>query len=120
MIIVVDANILFSAIITPNGKIAKLLGNSALGLTRLSCHFLITELHRHEAKIIKASKRSEISVRNDMYGYLRHIRIYDETFLDRVHLKEAKRLTEKVDLYDMDYVALHYKQAEYCGRAIRN
>ena len=41
-----------------------------------------------------------------MYGYLRHIRIYDETFLDRVHLKEAKRLTEKVDLYDMDYVAL--------------
>jgi predicted nucleic acid-binding protein len=42
----------------------------------------------------------------DIYGYLKYIRIYDETFIEEIHLKEAKHLTEGVDLYDMDYVAL--------------
>jgi predicted nucleic acid-binding protein len=40
MIIVVDANILFSAVITPNGKIAEILGHSSLGAKRISAIFL--------------------------------------------------------------------------------
>ncbi|MDB5158865.1 MAG: hypothetical protein JWR50_3572 [Mucilaginibacter sp.] len=106
MTIIIDANILFSALITPNGKIAQLLGYPFLNAKRVSCHFIATELQKHRSKIVRISKRSEDSVIEDINHYLRYIRIYDESFIEEKYLKEAKRLTIGVDLYDMDYVAL--------------
>jgi len=113
MIIVIDANILFSAIITPNGKIAEILGHPSLGAARITCHFLVQELNKHVSKIIRAAKRSEESVMDDISGYLKYIQIYHETSIDLAHLKDAKHLTEGVDLYDMDYVALALQTGGY-------
>lgn len=106
MTIVVDANILFSAIITPNGKIAQLLSYPFLNAKRISCHYVVVELQRHRAKISHISKKPQETVADDIQHYLQHVRIYDESFIEEKHLKEAKRLTVGVDLYDMDYVAL--------------
>ncbi|MES2808376.1 MAG: PIN domain-containing protein [Bacteroidota bacterium] len=106
MTIVVDANILFSAVITPNGKIAKILSYPFLNVKRVSCHYIAVELHRHRLKIAQISKKPEEAVIDDIQHYLKFISIYDELLIESKYLKEAKRLTEGVDLYDMDYVAL--------------
>jgi predicted nucleic acid-binding protein len=52
MIVVIDANILFSAVITPNGKIAEILGHPSLGAQRITCRFLVHELQKHLSKIV--------------------------------------------------------------------
>jgi predicted nucleic acid-binding protein len=106
MIIVVDANILFSALITPNGQLAKILANPTLPAQRISGHLLLTELRKHQAKIIRSAKRAEDSVMNDMHYFLNNITLFDEVFIAEQHWLEAERLTDGVDHFDINYVAL--------------
>lgn len=106
MTIVVDANILFSALITPNGKLAKILAYPKLPAKLVSCQFLVTELLKHQQKIIKLSKRSAENINEDLYYYLKNIQLYDESFIHEAHWLEAERLTLGVDRFDVNYVAL--------------
>lgn len=106
MTIVVDANILFSALITPNGKLAKLLCHPAANHKQISCHFLVTELLNHQDKIIRSAKRPENDVNEDMAFLLKHITLYDETFIRQEYWEEAEELTKGVDYFDTPYVAL--------------
>ncbi|OOG74289.1 PIN domain-containing protein [Algoriphagus sp. A40] len=59
MNIVVDTNIIFSAILNPNGKISDLLLDPADHFTFFAPDFLLTELDRHHQKLISISKFSE-------------------------------------------------------------
>lgn len=104
--IIVDANILFSALITPNGKIAKILSHPALQIRRISCHFLLTELSKHQIKIVRTSKRETDAVVEDINYFINHITLYNEQFLQQDYWKEAEKLTSGVDHFDIPYVAL--------------
>jgi predicted nucleic acid-binding protein len=106
MNLIVDANILFSALITPNGKLAQILAHPTLPISKISSHFLITELFKHQDKIVQLSKKTPESVSEDLYYYLKSIHLYDETFIEDRHWKEADRLTIGVDSFDINYVAL--------------
>ena len=106
MNLVVDANILFSALITPNGKLAQILAHPTLPIRKISSHFLITELFKHQHKIVRFSKKTPELVAEDLYYYLKNIDLYDETFIEDQHWKEADRLTIGVDSFDINYVAL--------------
>jgi len=106
MIVIVDANILFSALITPEGKLAKLLSHPALPCKLISCHFLTTELLNHQEKITRYAKRSADDVTKDMQFFFRHIILYDETFIQLHHWLEAEKLTSGIDNFDIPYVAL--------------
>lgn len=106
MIIVVDANILFSALITPNGRLAKILSHPTLPANLVSCHFLITELLKHQAKIIRCAKRPESIVLEDMHCFLKNITLYEETIVQKKYWLEAEHLTDGVDNFDVSYVAL--------------
>lgn len=106
MIIVVDTNILFGALITPNGRLAYLLAKPDLPVTRISCHFLLAELFKHQPKIVENSKRRIDEVTDDLLYYLKVIRLDDETFIAPQHWQEADRLTKDVDSKDIAFVAL--------------
>jgi predicted nucleic acid-binding protein len=106
MTIVVDANILFSALITPNGKLAKLLCYPASTHKLISCHLLLAELLNHQQKIIRSAKRPANEVTEDMAFLLRQIAIYDETFIQQRYWEQAEKLTNGVDYFDTPYVAL--------------
>ncbi len=58
MTIVVDANILFSALITPNGKISEIITYPTSNNKIISCHYLIVELFKHQPKIINYAWRT--------------------------------------------------------------
>jgi predicted nucleic acid-binding protein len=54
--IIVDANIVFSAILNTNGKIGDLLINSNKLITFIAPDFLRKEITKHQSKMLKISK----------------------------------------------------------------
>ena len=106
MIIVVDVNIFFSALISPNNRLAKLLTHPNLPIQRISCHYAVVELFKHQPKIVKYAKKSVEEVIIDLYDSLREVKLYNETFIEEEHWIEAERLTSGVDNFDINYVAL--------------
>ena len=106
MIVTVDANILFSALITPAGRLAKIISYSPLPAKLVSGHYLIEELAKHHNKIVKLSKKPEQDVVELKRLYLKNILLYDETIVSEKHWLEADALTVGVDHFDVSYVAL--------------
>jgi predicted nucleic acid-binding protein len=56
MNVVVDSNILFSAAISPNGRIAEILYSPLPHIQRISCYYAFVELFKHQPKIMQLSK----------------------------------------------------------------
>jgi predicted nucleic acid-binding protein len=106
MIVIVDANILFSALITPDGQLAKIISYPALAAELISSQYLIEELTKHQDKIVRFAKRPEQAVLELQYSYLRSIVLYDETLISQDHWLDAEALTAGVDHFDVSYVAL--------------
>lgn len=67
MIVVVDTNILFSAILTPEGTISDLLLNSQEKFQFIAPSYLMEELLRHESKIMKLGGYSRTE-----FGFLKN------------------------------------------------
>lgn len=106
MIVVVDVNILFSALISPNSTVSKLLIDPTLPLQRMSCHYAVVELFKHQAKIVKYAKKSINEVIEDLYTVINTLQFYNESLIDQRHWQEADRLTSGIDSNDIAYVAL--------------
>lgn len=106
MIIIVDVNIIFSALITPNGKLAKILTHPDLPARRISCYYAVVELFKHQSKIVKCSKKSVDDVIGDLFDVLTGMHLFNETLIEAEYWKEAERLTAGVDSFDINYVAL--------------
>ena len=104
--VVVDTNILFSALISPSGNIAKLLTSPSLPIKRVTCHYTMVELFKHQAKIIKNSKKSFDQIVDDYYTLLSGLELHNEALIAKNHWQEAERLTTGVDAFDIAYVAL--------------
>ncbi len=106
MIVVVDSNILFSAAISPNGKIAEILYNPLPNVERISCYYAFVELFKHQPKIVLLSKQSIDNVIKTLYSILQQIRFENEALIEPQFWQEADRLTIGVDSFDISYVAL--------------
>lgn len=106
MIIIVDTNILFSALISPNSLINKLLAYPSLDVRYITCHYALAELFKHQAKIVKHSKKPVNEVFYDFSTLINRLQLYNETLIEKKYWQEANRLTEGVDNYDISYVAL--------------
>ncbi len=106
MIIVVDANILFSALITPSGRLATILSNIQHPAQLVSGHYLIEELSRHHDKIVRYAKASDQDVNELKRLYLNNILLFDEAIISEKNWLEAEAMTADVDHFDVSYVAL--------------
>jgi len=106
MIVIVDANILFSAIISPNGAIAEIIGHPSSPARLMSGHYCFVELFKHQQKILKFSKRTETETLDILYSLVSYIEFYNETLIEQVHWQQAELLTQDVDCFDVNYVAL--------------
>ena len=78
MIVTVEANILFSALITPANQLAKIISHPSLPAQLVSGYYLIEELAKHHNKIVSFSKNPEQSVLDLKQSYLKNINLYDE------------------------------------------
>lgn len=106
MNIVVDTNIVFSAILNADGTIADLLLNSDETFKFYAPNFMLEELEKHHEKMKSISGLSEQELRFLESFILKKIEIISEDFIDHNNWNIAKRLTEDVDEFDIPFVAL--------------
>lgn len=108
--LVVDANILMSALITQQGKVAVTLLDVSEQFQLISCHFLYIELFKHKEKLVKLSRLPEADFLEYLLGILNRIEFLSESLLPDVCINQARELVADVDPRDVYYVALALHQ----------
>ena len=106
MKIVVDTNIVFSAILNSTSRIGQILITSKSNFQFYSCVFLKTELTKHQNKLLKLTKLSieELEELQDLIT--KNITFIHEGLLPEKTIIAAEKLLIDVDLNDTVFVAL--------------
>lgn len=106
MKIVVDTNIVFSAILNSTSKIGKILINSKDYFQFYSCDFLRVELLKHRIKILDLTKLSPIELEELEFLITKRITFINEGLLSLKTIISTENLLEDIDLKDTPFVAL--------------
>ena len=106
MIIVVDTNIIFSALLNTQGTISDLMFNSADAFEFYSCAYMRTEIHRHWMKLLKISKLSDEQLQIAYDRLLTRLQFIDEAIIPRAFWIKAEKVVAGIDEDDIDFVAL--------------
>lgn len=85
--IIVDTNIVFSALVNKNSSIASFLLEPQQ--TLLMPKFSFVELFKHKEKICKISKHSYDEILEILYELIRHINFFDENTISVEALQES-------------------------------
>ena len=102
--IIVDTNILFSALLGKNNSLRDQLLNPKE--TLYSCKFIMVELFKYKGKISRYSNLSEEAILELIYNLLKNINFIDEHTLTQESLKQAHSLCHDIDEKDTPFVAL--------------
>lgn len=106
MKIIVDANIVFSAILNSNGKIGELLINSSNQFVFISPEFLKLEISNHYDKLTKISQMTKsqvMQVENILYSNFIFV---PDTIVSKNNWDFAEKLVFDIDPKDVQYIAL--------------
>lgn len=106
MNIVVDTNIVFSAILNANGLIGDILFNSPDKFRFVSPEFMIEEINRYRIKLIKASKLNDDQFEKSLFRVLSQIELISEEIINPKNWSKAYELTNNIDEDDTPFVAL--------------
>lgn len=106
MKIIVDANIVFSALLNSGSRIGKLILNGEKNLQFFSCNFLKIELEKHHDKLIKLSKLSSSDLLELKKIITHNITFVDERLLPPQLLLQTEDLLASIDPKDTPFVAL--------------
>jgi putative PIN family toxin of toxin-antitoxin system len=106
MKIVVDTNIVFSALLNSSSQIGKILVYSPKEcFSFYSCSYLRTEILNHFDKLQKYTKLDNTQLFELIQIIEQKITFIDDKLLPKNVLDNAKKLTESVDFDDMAFVA---------------
>ncbi|HET8855059.1 MAG TPA: PIN domain-containing protein [Salinimicrobium sp.] len=106
MIVVIDTNIVFSAILSPNGTICDLLLNSTKIFEFYAPGALLDELDFHHQKLLKLSGLTEAEINFLKRTIMKKIDLIDLETIRPVVWQNALELTRDVDEFDTPFVAL--------------
>ena len=106
MKIVVDTNIIFSALLKEDNKYVDLIIKNEDNHDFYLVYFTIVELFKHKERIKKYSKLSENGILEILYELLKHINIINDDVISVSSWKQAMNLVHDVDVKDLPNVAL--------------
>ncbi len=106
MKVIVDTNIVFSAILNTNSRIGKILIKSNGPFQFYSCDFLKEEIYKHRVKIQKITKLSEIEVLELEMLVTNNIIFINEGLISQKTKNSAEKMLKNIDLADVPFVAL--------------
>lgn len=106
-IVVVDTNILFSALLSKSSKIRATLDRTDLQF--YTPNFLITEIFRHKEKILKFTNASETEVYEFLNKALQKVHFVNEELISLGNFVHAYRLCHDIDEKDTPFVALTFE-----------
>ncbi|MES2703162.1 MAG: PIN domain-containing protein [Bacteroidota bacterium] len=105
MKIIVDANIVFSAILNTNGKIADLLINSGKTFDFVAPNFLRYEIQKHYPRLTKISGLPRAKIIEAELHVCKYINFLSEEQIKAPHWAFAEKLVADVDPDDVVYIA---------------
>ena len=106
MKIIVDTNIVFSAILNSNSRIGKILLNSKEHFQFFTCNYLRTEIQRHRNKLLKLTKLTEDQLLELEDLVTQHITFIDERLIPQDILIKTEIQLKAIDPDDTVFVAL--------------
>jgi predicted nucleic acid-binding protein len=117
MRIVVDTNIVFSAILNSNSKIARILLQPKSRLNFYSTEHLLIEILKHRSKLKNISKYSDQELDRIILLITKKIRFINVKLIAKESYKYAEHLTHDVDIDDTEFIALseHIKGKFWSG-----
>lgn len=117
MKVVVDTNIVFSAILNSSSDIGKILINAITSVKFYSCNFLQEELFLNKQKLQKLTRLTTGHLEELLSITTQNIHFINEKLLPSNSWREAVRLTKDFDLKDAPFVALslHLKATLWSG-----
>lgn len=102
--VVVDTNVLFSALLRGSGPFADTLLRSEH--TFYVCESVLVELFTHKEKILRLSRLEEDDLIRFYHVLLRHLQLYKEDLIEPECWRSAYELCRDVDETDTPHVAL--------------
>lgn len=102
--VVVDTNILFSALLRDDTAYARILLDGSH--TFYVCESTIVELFKHKERIVQHTRLDEDGVIRVLYTLLQHLHIYKEAMIDAKTRQQAFELCQAIDVADAPQVAL--------------
>jgi predicted nucleic acid-binding protein len=106
MKIVVDSNIVFSAILNSQGKIAQLIINGSKYFSFFSVNLLKEEILNHKDKLLSISGLTENQFESAFSHIASRIKFVDGILISDQDLDKATILTQDIDENDILFVAL--------------
>jgi predicted nucleic acid-binding protein len=117
MRIVVDTNIVFSAILNTNSRIARIILQTRGRLNFYSTAQLSSEIEEHKAKIKRISNYSDYELDRIVTLIVNKIRFINIRLIPKESYEYAVALTKEIDIDDTEFVALteHIKGTLWSG-----
>jgi len=106
VIVVVDTNIVFSGILSPNGAISDLLLNSSELFDFFAPTIIMDELDRHHSKLVGLSGYNEDEIDFLKLMILKKIELFDLDLVSKESWLKADELTKNIDVFDTPFIAL--------------
>ena len=106
MKIIVDTNIVFTAILNSNSRIGKILLNSKEHFQFFTCNYLRTEIQRHKNKLLKLTKLTEDQLLELEDLVTQHITFIDERLIPQDILIKTEIQLKAIDPDDTVFIAL--------------
>lgn len=104
--IVVDTNIVFSALLNSSGTIGTLLLGSSPHVQFYTCEYLRTEIFKHREKIKKITKATDEELSDMEVIIMKKITFINEALIPEKTMLKAIDLVEDIDANDVAFVAL--------------
>jgi predicted nucleic acid-binding protein len=106
MKIIVDSNIVFSALLKTQTAFGKIIFNSHGIFTFYSARYLHVEIKTHWPKLKKISKLNDEQLQGAYHALIQQITFINEEVLPTKILAEAEKLATGIDLDDTVFIAL--------------
>lgn len=106
MRIVVGTNIVFSAILNTNSRIARIILQPKSKLNFYSTEQLLSEVQEHKSKIKKLADYNDYELERIIVLITKKIRFINVQLISKEAYRYAENLTKDVDIDDTEFVAL--------------
>lgn len=117
MRIVIDSNIVFSAILNSNSKISQIILKPKTKFNFYSTSQLLIEINKHKAKIQKITKYSDHELDRIIAIITNKIRFINVQLIPKEIYLKAEELLKDIDIDDTEFIALteHSKAKLWTG-----